>query len=71
LVSQILLSFPSFPWVSPHSVSPPAYLVLSQLFSHGCSLSALFLFPCSPSPFPCSLKKQDNIADLRGKGQEG
>jgi hypothetical protein len=27
----IPLSFPSFPWVSPHSVSPPAYPVLSRL----------------------------------------
>ena len=45
-VSQIS---PSFPWVSPHSVSPPAYPVLSRLFSCGYSLSALFLFPCSLS----------------------
>ena len=41
-VSQIPLSFPSFPWVSP-----PVYPVLSRLFSHGCSLSAVFLFPYS------------------------
>ena len=69
-VFQIPLSFPSFPWVSPHSVSPPAFPVLSRLFSLG-SLSLPLFSLGSLSPFPCSLKKQDNITDSRGKGQEG
>ena len=65
-----LIRFLKFPWVSPHSVSPPAFPVLSRLFSLG-SLSLPLFSLGSLSPFPCSLKKQDNITDSRGKGQEG
>ena len=65
-----LIWFLKFPWVSPHLVSPPAYPVLSRLFSLG-SLSLSLFSLGSLSPFPCSLKKQDNITDSRGKGQEG
>jgi len=62
------LGFPSFSFPSciPSSLS----VVLSWLFSLG-SLSLPLFSLDSLSPFPCSLKKQDNITDSRGKGQEG
>jgi len=68
-----LIRFLKFPYHSPHSphsVSPHAYPVLSWLFSLG-SLSLPLFSLGSLSPFPCSLKKQDNITYSRGKGQEG
>ena len=37
-----LIRFLKFPWVSPHSVSPPAYPVLSRLFSLGSLSLSLF-----------------------------
>jgi len=64
----IPLGFPSFGFPSciPSSLSA----VLSWLFSLG-SLSLPLFSLGSLSPFPCSLKKQDNVTDSRGKGQEG
>jgi hypothetical protein len=76
--------FPSFPLiplsfhchlVSPHSPHSPGFPLirfplLHTQFSLG-SLSLPLFSLDSLSPFPCSLKKQDNITDSRGKGQEG
>jgi len=68
VIPLIPLGFPSFGFPSciPSSLSA----VLSWLFSLG-SLSLPLFSLGSLSPFPCSLKKQDNITDSRGKGQEG
>jgi len=59
VIPLITLGFPS---CIPSSLSA----VLSWLFSLGCLSLPLFSLG-SLSPFPCSLKKQDNITDSRGR----
>ena len=67
-----LIRFLKFPCHSPHSPGFPLirFPLLHTQFSLG-SLSLPLFSLGSLSPFPCSLKKQDNITDSRGKGQEG